>query len=362
VNYERRIEVVRGKLDGASMDALLVTNLTNIRYLTGFSGTNGQVLVTEDRALFFSDPRYEARAASLVHAAEIHIYAARLTEDLPDYLEGIDRLGLEGATVTLAQRDSFAEALDGTELVTTKGVVEGLRRAKDPAEAALIRDAVRLTDDAFSWIIDRLAPGLTEREVALDLEVQMRRAGADDVSFEPIVGSGELSAHIHHTPSDRVLRGGDLVLLDFGCVIEGYCSDLTRTVVLGDATDEQQAMYTTVLEAQAAGIASIRPDAEGTACDAAARDVIDAAGHGAHFGHGLGHGVGLEVHEAPRLHRISEDKLAEGDVITVEPGIYVQGMGGIRIEDCVLVTPDGAEVLGKAPKDELIQIREQRSG
>jgi Xaa-Pro aminopeptidase len=362
VNYEGRIDRVRGTLEDEGIDALLVTNLTNVRYLTGFSGTNGQVLVTKDRALFFSDPRYEARAASLVHAAEIHIYAARLTEDLPGLLGDIERLGLEGTTVTLTQRDSFTEALGEMELVTTKGVMEELRRAKEPEEVALIRDAVRLADDAYSWILDQLAPGPTEREVALDLEVQMRKAGADDVSFQPIVGSGELSAHIHHTSSDRALQVGDLVLLDFGCVVEGYCSDLTRTVVLGDATDEQQAVYATVLEAQAAGVASVRPDAEGTACDAAARDVIEAAGHGAHFGHGLGHGVGLEVHEGPRLHRISEDTLAEGDVVTVEPGIYVQGTGGIRIEDCVLVTPEGAEVLGKAPKETLIQIPQERGG
>ena len=356
MNYEGRIEKVRGALDSSGVDALLVMNLTNVRYLTGFAGTNGQVLVTRDRTVFLSDPRYEARAGAMVRAVEIHIYATRLTEDLPELLTGVTRLGLEGATVTLAQRDSLAEALEGIELVTTKDIVEQLRRSKEPDEAALIRDAVRITDDAFAWILDRLGPGRTEREVALDLEVQMRRSGAEAVAFEPIVGSGELSAHIHHTPSDRVMQTGDLVLLDFGCSVEGYCSDLTRTVVLGAGTDEQRDLYATVLRAQSAGIGAVRAGAAGAACDAAAREVIEAAGHGTHFGHGLGHGVGLDVHEAPRLHRISEDELTEGDVVTVEPGIYIQGAGGVRIEDCVLVTGDGGEVLGKAPKDELIEI------
>jgi Xaa-Pro aminopeptidase len=358
MNYEGRIAKVRGVLADNGVDALLVTNLTNARYLTGFSGTNAQVLITGDRAIFFSDPRYEARAATLVEGAEVRIYPTRLTEELPDLLGGVDRLGLEGTTVTLSQRDSFAEALGEVELVTTKGVVEDLRRVKEAGEVALIRDAVRLADDAFAWIGDRLAPGRTEREVALDLEVQMRSAGADDVSFEPIVGSGELSAHIHHTPSERVLRPGDLLLLDFGCTVNGYCSDLTRTVALGEATDEQRSVYATVLEAQSAGIAAVGSGVAGADCDAAARRVIEGAGHGTHFGHGLGHGLGLEVHEAPRLHRISEDTLDEGNVVTVEPGIYVQGDGGIRIEDCVLVTGEGAEVLGKAPKDELIEFRD----
>ena len=358
MNYEGRIEKVRGALEASEVDALLVMNLTNVRYLTRFAGTNGQVLVTRDRTVFLSDPRYEARAGAMVRGAEVHIYATKLTDDLPDLLAGVTRLGLEGSTVTLAQRDSLADALEGTELVTTKDIVEKLRRSKEPDEIALIREAVRITDDAFAWILDHVRPARTEREVALDLEVQMRRSGAEAVAFDPIVGSGELSAHIHHTPSDRLLQTGDLVLLDFGCSVDGYCSDLTRTVVLGAATDEQRDLYATVLRAQSVGIAAVRAGAAGTGCDAAAREVIEAAGHGSHFGHGLGHGVGLEVHEAPRLHRISEDELTEGDVVTVEPGIYIQGAGGVRIEDCVLVTADGAEVLGKAPKDDLIEIGE----
>jgi Xaa-Pro aminopeptidase len=269
---------------------------------------------------------------------------------------GTKRLGFEGSTVSVAQRDDLDERLDGVSLAATTKLVEDLRRRKDDEEVGLVRAAVELGDRTFDWVLDRIAPGIVERDLALDIEVRMRSQGADAVSFDPIVGSGELSAHIHHTAGDRSFKKGDLVLLDFGCVVDGYCSDLTRTVVLGSATDEQHRLYETVLASQQAGIEAVRAGVPGKDADAAARKVIEEAGHGDRFGHGLGHGVGLDVHEAPRLHRISEDDLAAGDIVTVEPGVYLQGEGGIRIEDCVLVTESGAEVLTSAPKDELIEL------
>jgi Xaa-Pro aminopeptidase len=202
---------------------------------------------------------------------------------------------------------------------------------------------------------DRIVPGATEQEVALGLEVHMRAAGAEAVSFEPIVGSGPLVAHIHHTPSDRSFGKGDLILMDYGCRLQGYCSDLTRTVVLGGASDEQRAVSATVRAAQAAGLGAVNACSLCADVDAAARRVIEDAGHGDAFEHGLGHGVGLEIHEAPRLSRTSEDTLTKGDVVTVEPGIYLEDFGGIRIEDCVVVTAEGCEVLGRAPRD-LIEL------
>ena len=351
-----RVSKVSSALSSAGVDALLVTNLTNVRYLTGFSGTNGQVLVHPGGATFFTDPRYEARAGQIVSGADVSIYPARITDVLGDLLSklGISKLGVEGS-MTLSERDDLAERL-APELVTTSGIVEALRRTKEPAEVEMLRKAIAIGDAAFSWMVDRLAPGMSEREVALDLEVYMRQHGADGNSFPPIVGSGPLSAHIHHSASDRTFEKGDFVLMDFGCTFEGYCSDLTRTVVLGAATDEQQELYSLVLEAHNAGIAAVRPGARGADVDAAARTIIEAAGKGERFGHGLGHGVGLDIHEAPRLHRISEDTLATGDVVTVEPGVYLPGSGGVRIEDCVLVTDSGAEVLGSAPKDHLIEL------
>lgn len=353
-----RLEGVRAALAPNGMDGLLVTNLTNVRYLTGFSGTNAQLLVSGDGVAFFTDPRYDARARAMVRDAEIVIYPSRLTDALPGHLTkiGAMRVGIEATTMTIAIRDQLAEALPGVELVGTTGVVEDLRRVKSPDEVDAIREAVRIGDETFAWIIDRLAPGMSERQIALDLEVHMRASGADAASFEPIVGSGELSAHIHHTAGDRTIEKGDLVLLDFGCRSDGYCSDLTRTVVIGPATDEQRERYELVLRAQEAGIAAVAAGRPGREVDAAARDVIAAAGEADAFGHGLGHGVGLDIHEAPRLSRDSEDTLLAGDVVTVEPGVYRVGEGGIRIEDCVLVAGSGADVLGAVPKEGLLEL------
>ena len=358
MDYVARLQKIRRQLDGDNVDGLLVTNLTNIRYLTGFSGTNGQLLVTTSGAHFFSDPRYAARAADLVTGAEVSIYPNRLTELLPERLRAsrVQKLGVEAKTMTVFERDDLATKLEGVSLVATSDEVEKLRRQKDHEEITLIKEAVRVTDETFEWLLDRLAPGSSERELALDLEVRMRTLGADGVSFEPIVGSGPLSAHIHHTAGERTLEKGDTVLLDFGCRWQGYCSDLTRTVVLGPATDEQRAIYELVLAAQSAGMAALRAGVGGADADAAARRLIEQAGHGDAFGHGLGHGIGLEIHEAPRLHRISEDTLAAGEVVTVEPGIYVRGDAGIRIEDCVVIADDGADSLTSAPKHELLEL------
>lgn len=358
MDHSARIARLQARLPDLGAEGLLVTNLTNVRYLTGFSGTNGQVLVTGDSATFLTDPRYEARAGDLVSCAEVAVYPARLTDVLGDRLarHRVARLGIEAGTMTLTERDDLAARLDAAELVPTSAIVEGLRRTKDAAEVVRLREAIAIGDDAFTWVLDRLVTGATEREVALDLEFHMRRAGADELAFPPIVGSGPLSAHIHHSPGERKFEKGDLVLLDFGCRREGYCSDLTRTVVLGSASDEQLDLYDLVLRAHIAGVGAVGPNERGADVDAVARRVVADAGHGERFGHGLGHGVGLDVHEAPRLHAISEDTLVAGDVVTVEPGVYLPGSGGIRIEDCVLVTDEGAEVLGSAPKDRLLEL------
>ncbi|MDQ3878698.1 MAG: Xaa-Pro peptidase family protein, partial [Actinomycetota bacterium] len=287
-NRSARLERVRNALSFTDCDALLVTNLTNVLYLTGFSGTNAQLLVTPSSAVFFSDPRYEARAADLVEEADIHIYRDKLTDVLGDHLQkaNVAKLGIEAETVTVGELDRLGERLPGVRLEWTQGLIEKVRRAKDPEEIALIRRAVELADEAFTWALDRIVPGVTERELALDLEVKMRQSGADDVSFEPIVGGGIHSAHIHHSPSERAAEKGDLILIDMGARFQGYCSDLTRTVVLGPATDDQRRIYGLVLEAQAAGIRAISAGASGRDVDARAREVITEAGYGDEFGHG----------------------------------------------------------------------------
>lgn len=357
MDHVGRLEGLSAKLDDAGVDALLVTDLTNVRYLTGFSGTNGQVFVTKSDAVFFTDPRYAARAGDLVTGAEVEIYPTRLADSLKPRIGAVagNRMGVEAATVTLAQRDDLADRLEGVELVPVEGAVEELRRAKEPEEIDAIRRAVGIADEAFTWALDRLVPGATEREVALDLEVRMRLAGADDVSFDPIIGSGPLSAHIHHTPSERVFDKGDLLLLDFGCRVDGYCSDMTRTVVLGPASDEQREVYDTVLRAQLAGIEAVRAGVSPPDVDAAARSVIDAAGRGADFPHGLGHGVGLDIHETPAM-RLTTEPLVESEVITIEPGVYTPGEGGVRIEDVVVVTESGCDILTGSPKETLMEL------
>ena len=357
MDHAGRIERLRAALEGAQVEALLITDLTNVRYLTGFSGTNAQVLVTSSAALFFTDPRYAARAGDLVEAAEVVIYPSKLTDALVPRVEhaGVTRLGVEAGTMTLSERDRLVSHLSDIELVSTEDVVEELRRVKEPSELAAIRDAVRIADDAFTWILDRLVPGATEREVALDLEVRMRTAGADDVSFEPIVGSGSLSAHIHHSPSERAFEKGDPILLDFGSRVDGYCSDMTRTVVLGPATDEQRETYELVLAAQLAGIQAARAGVAGADVDTAARSVVERAGRGKDFPHSLGHGVGLDIHETPAL-RLSEEPLVANEVITIEPGVYTEGTGGVRIEDMVVAGDSGCDILTHSPKDTLLEL------
>jgi len=358
MDHAGRVAKVGARLAESEVQALLVTNLTNVQYLTGFTGSNGQVLVTPEEAIFFSDTRYEARAGTLVRNAEIVIYPINLWDVLPDRLASLSirRLGVEATDMTLAARDDLSEHLPGVASVPTKKVVEEIRRAKEPAEIELLETAIHIADDAFEWILDKLVPGATEKQIALELEVRMRSRGADAISFDPIVGSGPLSAHIHHTPSDREIEKGDIVLLDFGCKVQGYCSDMTRTVVVGPAADEHKEMYQVVLESHLKGIEAAMVGRPCREVDAAARDVIEATGRGKEFGHGLGHGVGLDIHEEPRMNRESTDALIESDVVTIEPGMYVVGSGGVRIEDCVVVERGGPRVLTTARKGELIEL------
>jgi Xaa-Pro aminopeptidase len=359
-----RMQRLQDAFETVGIDALLVTDLTNVSYLSGFSGSNAQLLVTRSQAHLLTDPRYDQRARSLVADCEIHIYEGRSgvswrggpAQILRPLISGSARVGIEADNMSVTEFAGLEALFDGTEWIATSGVVEQLRKSKDAGELKLLREAMALADAAFEHIVGRLDAGRKERDVALDLEVFMRSNGAEAVSFHPIVGSGPLSAHIHHTASERVLEKGDLVLLDFGARYQGYCSDMTRTVVLGAASEQQAEIYDVVLEAQRAAIDSISPGALGSEVDSVARKVIADAGHAQRFNHGLGHGVGLAVHELPGLGKTSTDRLEVGEVVTVEPGIYLPGDGGIRIEDCVLVTADGAEVLTSARKESLLEL------
>lgn len=358
MNYERRIATLRESLREQELEAIFVTNLTNVRYLCGFAGSNGMLLVTERAARFFTDGRYRTQSAKQVQGADIVIY--NNPPDLGPALQkaasdlGAKEIGFEAANVTVAKREELEESFASSALVATKRVVESLRAVKDGEESDLMRTAAQMADDGFSHILDYVKKGMTEKEVALELEFYMRRGGADGVSFSPIVAAGERSALPHANPTERVIEEGDFLLFDLGCVYKGYCSDLTRTVTLGPPDDRQKSIYDVILASNEAGLSACGPDKPASEVDRASRDVVAEAGYPEAFSHGLGHGVGMEVHESPTVRSTSEDMLVAGNVVTIEPGAYFPDWGGVRIEDLVVITDSGKEVLSKSSKEMIV--------
>ncbi|MGZ4677237.1 MAG: M24 family metallopeptidase [Acidimicrobiia bacterium] len=355
----RRMDRLRATFDG--YDALLVTRLVSIRYLTGFTGSAAMLLVRPDRATFVTDGRYrdqsddQLRAAGVTADIEIGLTQAEQRASLAAAADGVTRLGVEAEGVTWAQQRAFTSWFPGAELVPTEGVVDALRIAKEPGEVDRIRAACAIADDALAELLPTLHDGPTEREFALRLEFAMRERGASGVSFAPIVAAGPNGAKPHARPSDRPIGLGELVVVDFGCVVDGYCSDMTRTVSVGEPSPEARRIWETVLTAQRTGCEAVRVGAACADVDRASRDVIADAGWGDAFIHGTGHGVGLEIHESPRVASTSTGTLAAGHVVTVEPGVYLPGVGGVRIEDTLVVTPDGPIALTEFPKQLVIE-------
>ncbi len=355
-----RVERLRAGMADAGVDALLVTHLVNVRYLTGFTGSAAIVLLTPGGMRFVTDGRYRDQSAEQLAAAgvdaEIHIglTGGAQKEHLAAVVAGagIARLGLEADDVTWAQQRRYAaEWFPGAELVATESLVEDLRRTKDAGEVARMAGAARIADEALAKVRPRLAEGPTEAEIALDLDFEMRRLGATGSSFETIVASGPNGAKPHHRPSDRRIGPGELVVIDFGAVVDGYCSDMTRTLCVGEPSSPVAArMVEVVAESQRAGVGAVRAGVEAKAVDAACRAVIAEAGWADAFLHSTGHGVGLDIHEMPRVASTSTDTLGAGWVVTVEPGVYLAQYGGVRIEDTVVVTEEGCTVLTNAPK------------
>lgn len=354
----QKLDALREGLAETGADALLVTHPANVRYLSGFSSPeDARVLVTEQSAQLWTDGRYIQQAGDesdleVVITDTGSSWQAQLSEHLKTSSEA--KLGFEAESTPYALFEELREGL-GYEPVPTRGLVGTLRLIKTPAETHLLREAARLTDDAFAHILNVIKPGLTEVEVALELERTMRVGGADGVSFEIIVASGVRSAMPHGVASGKRLEKGDLITLDFGARLGGYHADMTRTLALGEVGEEQERIYSAVLEAQEAALAALAPGREGRAVDAVAREVLGSAGFAEHFSHGLGHGVGLEVHEGPRLSKRSEDLLRPSMTVTVEPGVYLPGKAGVRIEDLTVVTEMGYERLSKSPK-QLIRL------
>jgi Xaa-Pro aminopeptidase len=341
-------------IDERELDALLVTNLVNVRYLTGYTGSNGVALVgLRDLRCFVTDFRYVTQAEQQVHGFERRIGEQDLLDDAIAALPAGDlRLGIEDQHMSVRTFDRLREALPArVELVPAGGGIERLRTVKDADEVARIRAAAELADAALQRTLEDGLAGRTERAVALALEQEMRRLGAERASFDTIVAHAEHGALPHAVPREAEIATDSLVTIDWGAQLDGYCSDCTRTFAVGEPGERAREVYELVLRAQLVGLDAVRPGVSGRDADATARAVIAAGGDAEHFGHGLGHGVGLEIHEAPRLSRASDATLAAGHVVTVEPGVYLPGELGVRIEDLVLVTDDGCERLNTLPKD-----------
>jgi Xaa-Pro aminopeptidase len=347
-----RIAAVRKQLRRLKADAFLCSGPSNVRYLTGYTGSSGMTLISEEGAWFFTDFRYKTQAAEQVTGYDIVIAKKGLSDAAGKTAKKkkFKRVAFEAAHVTVAAHEAMVKQFKEVELVSSKSVVENARVFKDENEVAKIRQAVDIADKAFEHIVGRLQPGQVEREVALEIEEYMIGQGADGLSFEIIVASGERSALPHGKASSKTLAAGDLITFDMGCKYRGYCSDLTRTVCLGKPTSEQQKIYRIVLDAQKRAEEAIQAGAGCKAVDALARNYIGEQGYKENFGHGLGHGVGIDIHEAPRLHWRERGKLKPGHIVTVEPGVYIEGWGGVRIEDMVVVMDEGCQILTRAPK------------
>jgi Xaa-Pro aminopeptidase len=341
-----KLEAVLGE---RGLDRMLVTDLLNVRYLTGFTGTNGAVVCGPGLRVFLTDFRYTERAAAEVDGWETVTVTGDWLAGIAERLAG--KVGFEDDHVSVRTLTKLNEKLpEGAEAVAAGGAVEGLRRVKDEGELAAIAEASKLADAALTATVEAGLAGKTERAVADAFENHVR-AGGGTLSFDTIVAAGPNGAQPHAEPGPRTIGKGELVVFDMGAKLDGYCSDGTRTYATGDPGDEGREVYETVLRAQLASLEAIRAGAIGEDVDKVARQIIDEAGHKEHFGHGLGHGVGLDIHEEPRLSPRSDDVLAVNEVVTVEPGIYLAGNLGVRIEDFVVVTEDGYRNLSSTPKD-----------
>lgn len=342
-----RLKRLRQLMAEHKLEALLITNPYNRRYVSGFTGTAGYVVITAAKAILFTDFRYMSQAPKQAVHYEVIEHEARPMVSVKETLQQlhIKELGFEQADISYSTYHEYAAQLEGVTLKPAPPLIELLRMQKDEAELQIMKEAAQLADQTFAHLLSFLKPGIREREVALEIEFYLRRHGATSTSFDTIVASGERSALPHGVASDRLLQNNEFVKLDFGAYYKGYCSDITRTVVLGKASDKHKEIYNIVLEAQMHALQHIKPGMTGREADALARDVIAKYGYAQFFGHGTGHGLGMQIHEAPRLSMQSDAVLQSGNTVTVEPGIYLPDFGGVRIEDDIVITDSGNRLL-----------------
>ena len=357
MSVSRRVARLRNEMEGLDVDGFLVSASANRRYLSGFTGSSGYLLITESDAVLATDFRYIEQAEAESPSYRVHRTRGGIAW-LPDMLAelGVSTFAIEADYMTVASHTALTAVLTESENAAdvfteeTTGVIEGVRAVKDAAELALLEKAVEFADRALASVASRVEPGITEAQIAWELELEMRRLGAEGPAFDIIVGAGPNGALPHHRADDSILRQGDPVVIDMGANYEGYHSDLTRTFYVGNSDDEFLSIYSIVLQAQETAIREVRPGMTGEDVDKIARTVIEDAGYGEEFGHGLGHGVGLAVHERPMVVPTSEDVIENGMIFTIEPGIYISGWGGVRIEDIVVMEDGRARILTGSPK------------
>lgn len=351
-----RVKAVQAKLKDNGVDALLITSPYNLRYVSNFTGSTGLSVITQDKAYFVTDFRYTEQAKEQAEGFEIIKNTGSIYEEVKTIVEkdSLSTLGFEKDFVTFATYD-LLKSLLSSDLEPVSGLIESLREVKEEAEIETIKEAIKITEYAFKEILNFIKPGVSEIEVANRLDFLMREKGATSVSFDTIVASGKRSAMPHGVASEKLIEQGDMITIDFGCYYKGYVSDMTRTFSLGNPGEELKKIHQIVLDANLKVTEQAKVGVTGKELDAVARDYITEQGYGEAFGHSTGHGIGLEVHEGPGIHFRNENKLVEGNVITNEPGIYIPGLGGVRIEDDLLITKDGNVNLMSVTK-ELIQL------
>lgn len=349
----KRVKQLREKLQSHGLSAMLVASPINRRYLTGFTGSAGYVLITREQSYLLTDFRYMTQAPQQAAGFKVVEHGAKVMDTVKELLttEGITSFGFEQEHVTYAVFAAYTEQLKPVSLVPVSGLVEELRIFKDSEELKVMQRAADLADATFSHVLSIVETGKTEREIDLQMEMFMRSHGATSSSFDTIVASGERSALPHGVASERVIQGDEFITFDFGALLDGYCSDLTRTIAVGTPDPKLKEIYDIVLEAQLHALDHIKPGMTGREADALARDIITKYGYGDYFGHSTGHGLGMEVHESPRLSKLSDDVLKPGMVVTVEPGIYLPGLGGVRIEDDIVITETGIHILTSSSKE-----------
>jgi Xaa-Pro aminopeptidase len=350
-----RLEKVKSLLDELNLDAFLITHVPNVRYLTGFSGSAASLLITKEKNYFFSDFRYKEQSFQQVKGFEI-IINYNGTSEFKTIVQdaGFKKIGFESSRMTIAALDRYKKANETVDYQPVNERIEAINMEKTDEELAILRKAAEISDKTFEKILGFIKPGITELEVSAEITYIQKKLGALKDSFDPIVASGSRGAMPHGIASDKIINNGEMVTLDFGCVYNGFCSDLTRTIAVGEPSEEMKKIYCIVYDAQKLAIDNAKAGMSSKSLDSVARDFITSKGYGENFGHGLGHGLGIEVHELPGINQRQDFVTANNSVVTIEPGIYLENTGGVRIEDDVVLKTGGCEILNKAPKELII--------